>query len=168
MNHTWSFDFMSDALYCGRRFRVLNVIDEGTREALEIVADTSLPAARVVRELEQIASVRGLPKRIRLDNGPEMLAQVFTDWCEDNGIELVYIQPGKPNQNAYIERFNRSYRTEVLNPYLFTSLSQVRDLSAAWLISYNEERPHDSLGRIPPAEFRRQITGEVSTFKLCA
>jgi len=98
MNHTWSFDFMSDALYCGRRFRVLNVIDEGTRGALEIVADTSLPAARVVRELEQIGSVRGLPRRIRLDNGPEMLAQVFTDWCEENGIALVYIQPGDPTK----------------------------------------------------------------------
>ena len=168
MNHTWSFDFMSDSLYCGRRFRVLNLIDEGTREALEIVVDTSLPAARVVRELEQIKSVRGKPKRIRVDNGPEMLAQVFTDWCEDNHVELVYIQPGKPNQNAYIERFNRSYRTEVLSSYLFVNLRQVRELSAAWLISYNEERPHDSLGRIPPAEFRRQITGEVSTFKLCA
>jgi putative transposase len=168
INHTWSFDFMSDSLYCGRRFRVLNVIDEGTREALEIVVDTSLPAARVVRELEQIKSVRGKPRRIRVDNGPEMLAQVFTDWCEDNHVELVYIQPGKPNQNAYIERFNRSYRTEVLNPYLFINLRQVRELSAAWLISYNEERPHDSLGRIPPAEFRRQITGEVSTLKLCA
>lgn len=97
-----------------------------------------------------------------------MLAQVFIDWCDANGIELMYIQPGKPNQNAYIERFNRSYRTEVLNPYLFVTLRQVRDLSAAWLISYNEERPHDSLGRIPPAEFRRQITGEVSNLKLCA
>lgn len=97
-----------------------------------------------------------------------MLAQVFTDWCEENNIELIYIQPGKPNQNAYIERFNRSYRTEVLDCYLFTSLSEVRDLSAAWLISYNEERPHDSLGRIPPAEFRRRITGEVSNLKLCA
>jgi putative transposase len=168
MTHTWSFDFMSDWLYCGRRFRELNVIDEGTREALEIDVDTSLPAARVVRELEQIKSVRGKPRRIRVDNGPEMLTQVFSDWCEDNHVELIYIQPGKPNQNAYIERFNRSYRTEVLNPYLFISLRQVRELSAAWLISYNEERPHDSLGRIPPAEFRRQITGEVSTFKLCA
>ena len=168
MNHTWSFDFMSDSLYCGRRFRVLNLIDEGTREALEIVADTSLPAARVVRELEQIKSVRGKPKRIRVDNGPEMLAQAFTDWCKGNHVELVYIQPGKPNENAYIERFNRSYRTEVLSSYLFVNLRQVRELSAAWLISYNEERPHDSLGRIPPAEFRRQITGEVSTFKLCA
>ena len=89
-------------------------------------------------------------------------------WCEDNGIEPVYIQPGKPNQNAYIERFNRSFRDALLDPYLFTTLSQFRDMAVAWMISYNEERPHDSLGRIPPAEFRRQITGEVSTFKLCA
>ena len=122
---------MSDALYCGRRFRVLNIIDEGTREALGIVVDTSLPAVRVVRELEQIKSVRGVPQRIRVDNGAEMLAQVFIDWCDANGLELMYIQPGKPNQNDYIERFNRSYRTEVLNPYLFVTLKQVRDLSAA-------------------------------------
>jgi len=159
---------MSDALYWGRRFRMLNIIDEGTHEALGIVVLTSLPAVRVARELEQIKSVRGVPQRIRMDDGAEMLAQVFIDWCDANGIELMYIQPGKPNQNAYIERFNRSYRTEVLNPYLFVTLKQVRDLSAAWLISYNEERPHDSLGRIPPAEFRRQITGEVSTLKLYA
>ena len=168
VNHTWSFDFMSDSLYCGRRFRVLNILDEGTREALGIVVDTSLPAARLLRELKQIQSVRGLPKRIRLDNGPEMLAEVFTDWCDENNIELAYIEPGKPNQNAYIERFNRSYRNEVLDPHLFITLRQARELSAAWLISYNEERTHDSLGRIPPAEFRRRITGEVSTFGLCA
>ena len=155
MNHIGSFDFMSDALYGGRRFRCLNIIDEGTREALGVVPDTLLQAARVVRELGQIESVRGLPQRIRIDNGPEMLAQVFTDWREDNGIELAYIQPGKPNQNAYIERFNRSFRDELLDPYLFTTLSQVREIAATWIISYNEERPHDSLGRIPPAESRR-------------
>ena len=97
-----------------------------------------------------------------------MLAQVFTDWCEDNGIEPVYIQPGRPNQNVYIERCNRSFRDELLDPYLFTALGQVREMSAAWMISYKEERPHNSLGQIPPAEFRRQITGEVSTFKLFA
>ena len=107
---------MSDALYCGRCFRVLNIIDEGTRGALEIVVDTSLPAVRVVRELEQIKSVRGIPQRISVDNSAEMLAQVVIDWCDRNGIELIYIQRGKPNQNAYIERFNCSYRTEVLNP----------------------------------------------------
>ncbi|MEX0450082.1 integrase core domain-containing protein [Spiribacter sp. 221] len=168
MNHIWSFDFMSDALYSGRRFRCLNIIDEGTREALAVIPDTSLPAARVVRELKQIGSVRGLSQRIRIDNGPEMLAQVFTDWRKDKGIELAYFEPGKPYQNAYIERFNRSSRDELLDRYLFTSLSQVREMSAAWMISYNEERPHDSLGRIPPAEFRRQITGEVSTFNLSA
>jgi putative transposase len=97
-----------------------------------------------------------------------MLAQVFTDWREDNHFELNYIQPCESNKKAYIERFNRSYRNEVPNQYLFINLWQVRELGAAWLISYNGEQPHDSLGRIPPAEFRRQIIGEVSTFKLCA
>lgn len=165
-NHTWSFDFMSDALYSGMRYRVLNIMDEGVREALDIVVDTSIPAARVVRSLEQLRCTRGLPRRIRVDNGPEMLAGVFTEWCRDHAVELVYIQPGKPNQNAYIERFNRSFRAEVLNRYLFTSLAEVRELSAAWLISYNEERPHASLGNIPPAVFRRQISGEMSTYEL--
>jgi putative transposase len=168
INYIWSFDFMSDALYSGRRFRVLNIINEGTREVLGIVVDTSLRAACVVRELEPIKSVQSVPAHIRLGKVPEMLAQVFTDWCGEKAIGLVYIQPGKPNQNAYIERFNHSYRTEVLNPYLSINLRQIRELRAAWLITYNEERPHASLGRILPAEFRRQITGEVSTFKLSA
>ena len=95
-----------------------------------------------------------------------MLAGVFTEWCRDHAVELVYIQPGKPNQNAYIERFNRSFRAEVLNRYLFTALADVGELSATWLVSYNEERPHASLGNMPPAVFRRQISGEMSTYKL--
>lgn len=131
INHTWSFDFMSDALYHGRRFRVLNVLDEGVREALDIIVDTSLPAGRVVRVLEQLKKDRGLPKVIRVDNGPEMTSHTFVEWCEANGIEIAYIEPGKPNQNAYIERFNRSYRTEVLDPYLFNSLKDIQEMSWA-------------------------------------
>ena len=145
-NHSWSLDFMSDALYNGTRFRVLNILDEGIREALDIVIDTSLPAARLVRVLEQLRAERGVPKMIRVDNGPEMTSSTFTQWCENHSIHISYIEPGKPNQNAYIERFNRSYRTEVLGPHVFSSLSQVRELSWEWMISYNEERPHESLG----------------------
>lgn len=156
-NYSWSFDFMSDALYSGTRFRVLNIIDEGLREALDIVVDTSLPAARLVRTLEQLKSERGVPKMIRVDNGSEMTSHAFVEWCATNHVQICYIEPGKPNQNAYIERFNRSYRNEVLDPYLFSSLSQVRELSWAWMISYNEERPHESLGNIPPSEFKRQL-----------
>ena len=156
-NYSWSFDFMSDALYNGTRYRVLNIIDEGVREALDIVIDVSLPASRVVRALEQLKSQRGLPKMIRVDNGSEMTSQLFVDWCEANDVEIAYIQPGKPNQNAFIERFNRSYRTEVLDPHLFSNLEQIRELSWGWMISYNEERPHESLGNLPPSEFKRRL-----------
>ena len=167
-NYSWSFDFMSDALYNGTRFRVLNIIDEGIREALDIVIDTSLPAARVVRTLEQLKAERGIPKMIRVDNGSEMTSFTFTQWCEENDMTICYIEPGKPNQNAYIERFNRSYRTEVLDPHLFSSLAQVRELSWAWMVSYNEERPHESLGNLPPNEFKRQLAADVSSYELCA
>lgn len=166
-NEIWSIDFMSDCLYQGRRFRTFNVLDEGVREALAIEIDTSIPALRVIRTLEQLQSWRGLPKAIRLDNGPELTASDFTEWCAARGIELRYIQPGKPNQNAFIERFNRSYRTEVLNGWVFESLDQVREITHDWLTSYNEERPHDALGNLPPALFReRLLARETSTCEL--
>jgi putative transposase len=166
VNNSWSFDFVSDTLYSGTRFRVLNIIDEGVREALDIVVDTSITAVRLVRVLEQLKSDRGLPSAIRVDNGPEMTAHVFADWCSENEVKINYIEPGKPNQNAYIERFNRSYREEVLDPHIFSNLSQVRDLSWAWMLSYNEERPHRSLGNIPPAEFKRRLLTENSILDL--
>jgi putative transposase len=103
-----------------------------------------------------------------VDNGAEMMAQLFVDWCREEDIEIAYIQPGKPNQNAYIERFNRSFRTEVLDANIFSSLGQVRELAWAWLLSYNEERPHAALGNIPPAEFKRLVTVENSSIPLCA
>jgi putative transposase len=153
LNGTWALDFMHDALYGGRRFRTLNVLDEGNREGLAIDVGTSIPSARVVRVLERLIEVYGRPTAIRVDNGPELTAQVLVDWCQQQAIELRYIQPGKPDQNAYIERFNRSYREEVLDAYLFESLEQVRALTDDWLQTYNEERPHDSLGRVPPLTF---------------
>jgi putative transposase len=166
-NEIWSLDFMSDSLYQGRRFRTLNVLDEGVREGLAIEIDTSLPAQRVVRVLQQLEAWRGLPKAIRLDNGPELTSQYLADWCKDKGVKLRFIQPGKPNQNAFIERFNRSYRTEVLNSWLFSSLDEVREITHQWLQSYNEERPHDALGNLPPAVFREQLlTGKNSTSEL--
>jgi putative transposase len=167
-NAEWSMDFMSDTLYHGRRFRTLNILDEGVREALDIVIDTSIPGGRVVRTLDRLVEWRGRPDAIRVDNGPEYLSQVFADWCNDNGVKLHYIQPGKPNQNAYIERFNRTFRHEVLDAYVFESLRQVRGITRNWIIEYNEERPHDSLGKIPPAMFRRQVEkARNSTFELC-
>ncbi|MEM9080714.1 MAG: IS3 family transposase [Verrucomicrobiota bacterium] len=153
----WSMDFMHDTLYHGKRFRTLNIIDEGVREALAIEVDTSLPAARVIRVLEQLKESRPLPKQIRVDNGPELVSARLLAWCERHQVTLHHIQPGKPTQNAYIERFNRSYRREVLDAHLFESLSQVRELTHQWMISYNEERPHQSLGNLPPTVFRQQL-----------
>ena len=144
---------MHDALYGGRRFRTLNVLDEGNREGLAIQIGTSIPSARVIRLMEQLIEVYGRPAALRIDNGPELTAEAFVDWCRQKAIELRYIQPGKPDQNAYIERFNRSHREEVLSAYVFESIEQVQLLTDEWLRTYNEERPHDSLGRVPPLTF---------------
>ena len=133
------------------------MLDEGVREGLAIEVDTSLPAERVIRVLEQVVSWRGQPQAIRLDNGPEFIAERFMTWCTDRGIELRYIQPGKPDQNAFVKRYNRTYRTEVLNAYVFESLEQVREISAEWLQSYNEEWPHESLAGLPPATYRAHL-----------
>ncbi len=153
LNDIWALDFMADALYCGRAFRTLNVIDEGNREALGIEIATSIPARRVIRVLEELIELYGKPRAIRLDNGSELTSTAFTEWCQERHIELKFIQPGKPDQNAFIERFNRTFRHEVLDAYVFESLDQVRDIVETWLLEYNEERPHDSLGRVPPLMF---------------
>jgi len=155
----WSMDFMHDTLCWGKRFRTLNIVDEGVREALAIEIDTSLPAERVVRVLDQLRDSRPLPAQIRVDNGPELISAKLVAWCERHGVILHHIQPGKPTQNAYIERFNRTFRTEVLDAHLFDSLEQVREITHQWMIAYNEERPHASLGNLPPRQFRlRQQT----------
>ena len=145
---------MSDALWSGRRFRTFNVIDEFNREGLRIEVDTSLPAARVIRALNELVEVRGAPLSIRLDNGPEFIALALAEWAQTKGIRLNHIQPGKPTQNAYVERFNKTYRTEVLDCYVFDSLHEVRQMTQDWLHRYNHHRPHESLGRIPPVEYR--------------
>lgn len=155
-NQVWSMDFMSDCLYGGRVFRTLNIVDDYNREVVAIEIDTSLPSLRVVRVLEQLAAWRGLPQKLRVDNGPEFTGSTLTAWAEQRGVTIQYIQPGKPNQNAYIERFNRSYRDEVLNAYLFNTLDEVREMTHWWLIDYNEQRPHDSLDRLPPVDYARQ------------
>lgn len=166
----WSMDFMHDTLWHGKRFRTLNIIDEGVREALAIEVDTSLPAERVIRVLEQLKESRPLPKQIRVDNGPELVSAKLAAWCENNHIRLHHIQPGKPTQNSYIERFNRSFRHEVLDAHLFGSLSEVREAVHQWMTGYNEERPHESLGNLPPTLFRQQLTkpktSRTSTFEM--
>lgn len=155
-NQTWSLDFMSDALSNGRTFRTLNVIDDFNREALWIEVDTSLPAERVARVLEQLLSWRGKPTNIRMDNGPELISQRLERWAKEKQIELLHIQPGKPAQNAYIERFNRTYREDVLNAYLFDDLQEVRHITERWLEDYNTIRPHEALRGIPPHQFALQ------------
>jgi putative transposase len=156
-NRQWALDFMHDTLYCGKRFRTLNIIDEGTRECLAIEVDTSLPANRVIRVMERLKQERRLPQQIRVDNGPELIAAEFYDWCEHNGIDVVYIQPGKPQQNGFVERFNGSFRREFLDAYLFETLSQVREMAWVWMLDYNDERPHESLGDLPPAVYRAKM-----------
>jgi len=155
-NQTWSLDFMSDALSTGRTFRTLNVIDDFNREALWIEVDTSLPAERVVRVLEQLLFWRGKPTSIRMDNGPELISQRLESWAHEHHIELLHIQPGKPAQNAYIERFNRTYREEVLDAYLFDDLEEVRLITESWLEDYNTIRPHEALQGVSPRQFARQ------------
>ncbi|RUO25164.1 IS3 family transposase [Aliidiomarina sanyensis] len=159
-NHQWALDFMHDTLYCGKRYRTLNVLDEGSRECFAIEVDTSLPAERVVRTLEQLKEERGLPMQLRVDNGPELISARLMDWCDDHNIELVYIQPGKPQQNGFVKRFNGSFRREFLNAYLFDSLSQVREMAWFWGLDYNEERTHESLGNLPPVAYRKK-TGKL-------
>jgi len=153
LNRTWALDFMGDTLYDGRCYRTLNVLDEGNREALAIEISPSLPSVRVVRLLAQLVAVHGAPTALRCDNGPELIAEALTSWCAAQGIVLQHIQPGKPNQNAFIERFNRTYRTEVLDAWVFTSLAEVRQVTEEWLAIYNTERPHDSLGGVPPCTY---------------
>jgi len=164
-NQVWSADFMSDALYRGTRFRTFNVIDDFNREVLAVEIDTSITGRRLIRVFERLQASRGLPPVLRVDNGPEFLSADFVAWCEVAGITIQYIQPGEPNQNAYIERFNRTYREEVLSLYLFDSLSEVREATHWWMIDYNEIRPHESLGDLTPAEFMAK-GAENSTLQL--
>lgn len=152
-NITWSMDFMHDSLQFGKTFRSFNVIDDFNREALNITIDTSLNSKRVVRELNQLIDWRGKPEKIRVDNGPEFIAYALERWANDNGIELQFIQKGKPQQNGYIERFNRSYRTEILDAYAFDNLKQARAITHAWMWSYNNERPHSALNYLTPTQF---------------
>lgn len=149
-NQVWSIDFMSDSLVDGRKFRLLNVIDDFNRESLAIEVDTSLPSLRVIRVLERLITLRGKPGNIRSDNGPEFISHKLEQWCGDNHITMQFIQPGKPTQNAYIERKNGSIRRELLNVYLFQSLNEVRILSEEWRLDYNLERPHAALGYLSP------------------
>ena len=156
LNHTWSMDFMADVLTTGRKFRVLTLLDDYNREGLALEIDTSLGAERVIRVLNRIITSRGKPQRIRVDNGPEFTSKALKKWSMENKVEIKFIQPGKPTQNAFIERFNGTFRRAILDAYLFDSLTQVRSLSQSWLWDYNQKRPHDSLGRISPINYAKK------------
>lgn len=150
INHTWSMDFMSDSLVYGRRFRVLNIIDDYNREALAIEPDFSLPGERVINILNEVISWRGKPNEIRVDNGPEFISNALRKWADGNHIRLKHIQPGSPTQNAYVERFNRFFREDILDAYLFNDLAHVKQLAWEWMDDYNEVHPHKSLGGMSP------------------
>ncbi|WMY91552.1 IS3 family transposase [Snodgrassella communis] len=149
----WSMDFMRDSSRNQRRFRTFNVIDDFNREALGIDIAVSLPAGRVTRYLGNLAEYDGYPLTIRVVNGPEFTGKTFIDWAKSHGITIDYIKPGSPYQNGYIERFNRTYRTEVLDLYLFNNLEQARRITEEWLTIYNTERPHEALNNMTPFEY---------------
>ncbi|TDS06789.1 integrase core domain-containing protein [Sphingobacterium paludis] len=150
VNETWLIDFLSDSLAVGRRFAVLNIIDNYNRESLINEAFYSIPEVRLVQKIKELIMDRSTPRRIRTDHGPEFLSKVFTDFCTENGIELQYIQPGKPAQNAYIGRLNRTVRGYVLDAYLFDWLTEVNPIAYEWQIDYNADHPYTALNGISP------------------
>jgi len=157
INQVWSMDFMSDSLGTGRTIRTFNVVDDYNRECLGIEIDYSLPSRRVIQSLEHLIEWRGKPKALRCDNGPEYISQTLRDWAQARDIELMYIQPGKPTQNTYIERFNRTARNEWLNMHIFDSIDQAQSLATQWMWVYNNERPHSAIGGVPPRKLLEAI-----------
>jgi putative transposase len=165
LNEVWSMDFMSDAMENRRKFRTLNIIDDHNREALWVEASFSFPSRLVIRALENVIAEKGQPKIIRTDNGPEFISGEFQLWCESKGIKQQFTQPGKPMQNGYIERFNRSFRTDILDFYLFNDLMQVNILAENWMEEYNNERPHEALGQLPSLKYKdRKLIDILKTF----
>jgi putative transposase len=162
-NHTWAVDFVHDSLLDGRRFRILTTIDEWSRESPALEVDVSLTGERVTRVLERLCNARGVPTVIQSDNGPEFTSWVMDQWACEHGVRLQFIEPGKPIQNAFIESFNSRLREECLNEHVFVSLDDARRKIESWRIQYNRERPHSSLGYLPPEEFaaaNRQLRSE--------
>ena len=156
-NQRWSLDFVHDQMATGRRFRILNIVDDVTRECLRAVLDTSISGKRVVRELSDLIAERGAPKMIVSDNGTELTSNAVLAWSGDAGVEWHYIAPGKPTQNGFVESFNGRMRDELLNETLFFTVRQARSILARWVDDYNTERPHSSLGYATPAAFAAEL-----------
>lgn len=155
-NERWSADFVHDQLVDGRRFRVLNIVDDYSRVCVAQLVDTSISGARMVRVLEQLQETRGLPRLLTVDNGPELTSKAMFLWSQASGVKLNFIQPGKPTQNAFVESFNGKFRDGCLNQHLFRDLDDARRIIDAWRQHYNEERPHSSLNYTPPARFEKR------------
>jgi len=151
----YSMDFMRDTLADGRVFRTLNIVDDYTRECLAIEVDTSLPGARVVRVLERLAAIGRRPLHIVVDNGPEFASRAVDQWAAKSGVNLRFIDPGKPMQNAFVESFNGKFRDECLNQHWFLDLADARRIIGGWEEGYNTTRPHSALGDRPPAVYAR-------------
>jgi putative transposase len=168
-NQSWSMDFVSDGLADGRRLRCLTIVDDCTRECLAIEVDTSITGTRVKAVMERLAETRGLPRSITVDHGPEFEGQVLDAWAYAANVQLAFIRPGKPNENAYIESFNGKFRDECLNEHWFTTMAQARQVIEAWRIEYNTERTHSSLDDLTPQEFAMKIfRAEQSSVSLTA
>lgn len=164
VNQRWSMDFVHDRLEDGRRFRLLTIVDDYSRECPAIEVDTSLGGSRVTQVLERLAEIRGLPQAITVDNGPEFAGTVLDAWAYRKGVQLHFIQPGKPIQNAYVESFNGRLRDECLNEHWFSTLTEAKDRIEAWRQDYNTLRPHSALGDLSPEEFvRSKHTSQPST-----
>ena len=152
-NQRWSLDFLSDAMTDGRRFRILAIVDDFTRECLALIADTSLSGVRTSRELDAVIAIRGCPAMIVSDNGTELTSMAILRWSQDRQIEWHYIAPGKPQQNAFVESFNGRLRDELLNETLFSSLAHAREVLSFWKNDYNTVRPHSGLGNLTPVAY---------------
>lgn len=162
VNETWSMDFMADQLSCGRYFRTFNVIDDFNRDGLGIEIDLSLPSARGIRSLEQFIEWRGKPKKIRCNNEPEYISHIMHDWAKKHDIELCFIQPGKPQQSAYIERYNRTVRHKLLEMNDFETINNAQEEATKWLWTYNNDRPNMAIGGITSAmKLAKAITNKV-------
>lgn len=153
LNESWSIDFMGDSLMNGKTIRTMNILDDHNREVLWIEVGHSFPAEQMTKILDRIAEWRGYPKQIRSDNGPEFIARHTAQWAQEHNVRWIFIQPGKPAQNGYVERMNRTYREDVLDAYLLSSLEEAQELTEEWMMMHNSQRPHEALGNLTPYEY---------------